>query len=265
MGYGFTGGAGYIWISMPTVGGSPLSNQTLWWGNIASTEDYCLKTVLNVCQNYGGDPSAVILIGFGRGGIACNYVGMYDSTIADTWLAFISDSAYDGQYTNWGYPYADDSSALARLQRLQGRLQHISVCQYEVSPQSYLQGTGVSMAPFTFRTLPFESYSMAWTERPVQLRRDVRAWLNQVVTNRPATFSISGQVTNMSGVPVQNAYILSGVTHFTYSDANGNYVLPGLTNSSRTVTATLAPYAFPNQSVIVSGSNVQNINFQSTQ
>jgi hypothetical protein len=267
MGYGITGGAGYIWISMPTVGGTsgPLSNQTQWWGNMASTEDYCLKTVYNVCQNYGGDPSAVILVGFSRGGIACNYVGLYDNVIADTWLAFVPHSGYDGQYTNWGYPYDDAASALTRLQRLQGRLQHISNCDQETSPEAYLQSTGVSMAPFYFRTLPYQNHCMIWAERPVQLRRDIRAWLQQVVANRPGTYSISGQVTDTAtGLPLAGVQILSGVTHFTYTDANGNYTLAGLINSNRTVTPSLAGYTFTSQSVTVSGANVTNVNFQAT-
>jgi hypothetical protein len=263
MGYGITGGAGYIWISMPTVGGTsgPLSNQTQWWGNMASTEDYCLKTVYNVCQNYGGDPSAVILVGGGRGGIACNYIGLFDSNIADVWLAFIPHAGYDGQYTNWPYAGADAASALARLQLLNGRWQHISQESSAASPESYLASTGVSMAPFNFRTLPYVNHTNLWTQYPIQLRRDTRAWLQQVVSQKPGTYSISGNVTS-AGVPVQGAAIQSGPTHFTFTDVNGNYVLGGLINSSRVVTATYPGLTFANQEVTVAGDNVQNVDFQ---
>ena len=269
MGYGLSGGTGYIWICMPTVGGSPLSNQTQWWGTVTgtagSTEDYCLKTIQYVCQNYGGDPSAVILTGYSRGGIACNYIGLYDANIADTWLAFMPHSGYDGQYTTWPYSGADDVSALVRLQRLNGRAQHISQDTAETSPQSYLIGTGVNLSQFAFRTLPYVNHTGAWPERAIQLRRDARYWLNQVVTTRPGTYSIQGHVANAHAVSITGALIQSGATHFTYSDSNGNYVLAGLINSARTLSVTASGYTFTSQSVTISGSNVLNINFQSQQ
>jgi hypothetical protein len=96
------------------------------------------------------------------------------------------------------------------------------------------------------------------------LRRDVRAWLQQVVATRPGTHAISGQVTAGGGGPVAGALVQSGTTHFTSTDANGNYLLPGLINSSRTVTATAAGYTFATQPVTISGTDVGNVNFQSS-
>jgi len=265
MGYGLTGGQGYIWISMPLVGGSPLANQQYWWGNMATTEDYCIKAINYVCQNYGGDSSSIILTGFSRGGIACNYVGLYDSTISDTWLAFIPHSGYDGQYTNWGYPYDDSASALARLQRLGGRWQHISNDYAETSPQGYLQSTGVSMAPFTFRTLPYVNHTGLWTETPIQLRRDTRAWLAQVVAQKPGTFYFNGTVLDKAtGQRLPNVLIQTGSTHFTTTAANGTYTMAGLLPGTRTVTATAPGYTFAPQKVTISGTNVGYINFVGT-
>ena len=260
LGYGIAGGSGFIWICMPTIGGTPLSNQTLWWGNLAATKDYCLKTLRHVCEDYGGDPSSVILIGHSRGGIACNYVGLGDDTIADAWLAFIPHSAYDGTY-QWGYTGDDTASAYNRLLRLKGRAQHISQAAPEINPWDYLRSTGIDMAPFSFRTLPFTTHTDKWALRPIQLRRDVRDWVQQIVATRPGTHSITGRVTNSSGVGIAGARLQSGYTHFTFTDANGAYELAGLIDSNRTVTATASNYSFAAQSVIVSGANVSGVNF----
>jgi hypothetical protein len=266
LGYGITGGAGYIWICMPTIGGSPLSNQQTWWGDINATVDYCQKTVRHVCEDYGGDPSAVIVSGFSRGAIGCNYAGLNDDTTADIWLAFIPHSHYDGVITTWPYPNADAASALTRLQRLHGRYQFLSQeTTNTANTQAYLQSLGVDMTPFSFNTLPYVNHTDIWTLRPIPLRQTVRSWLQSVVANRPGTHSIQGQVTNLAGTPIAGARIQSGYTHFTFTDANGNYVLAGLIDSTRNVTVTASGYTFTVQTVTVSGSNVTNVNFQSAQ
>jgi hypothetical protein len=266
-GYGITGGTGCIWVCMPTIGGSPLANQNTWWGTLASTVAYCQQTVLYVCQNYGGDPSAVILSGFSRGGIACNYVGLNDPVTADIWLAFIPHAHYDGVITTWPYPNADDASALVRLQRLDGRLQWLSDEETSVeNPQAYLESTGVSMAPFSFNILPYVNHTDIWTLCPIPLRQTVRTWLQNVLANRPGTYSIQGVVTTLEGAPIAGATVQSGLTHFTQTGANGTYTLGGLINSARTVTATASGYTFSTtQTVTISGSNVTGINFKSTQ
>lgn len=258
--YGITGGAGYIIIGMPFLGGNPLGNHMDWWGDVEATKDYCLKTVLAVCEQYNGDPSAVLLAGFSRGSIACNYIGLNDDNIADTWLAFIPHSQYDGQY-RWGYEGDDPASAYARLLRLKGRAQHISHEVLIESPENYLLGTGIDMTNLPIRTLPFSNHTDQWTMRPIQLRRDTRAWLEQVLANRPGTYSIGGRVTNANGTPVPGVRIQSGYTHFTYTGPDGTYVLAGLIDSTRTVSVMGAPN-FPDNIVTIAGANVPNVNFQ---
>jgi hypothetical protein len=260
LGYGLSGGSGFIWICMPTVGGTPLYNVPWWWGNLDTTKDYCLKTIRHVCENYGGDPSAIILTGFSRGSIACNYIGLSDDNIADTWLAFIPHSAYDGTYA-WGYTGDDPASAYTRLLRLKGRAQHISQDTAEVNPWSYLAATGLNMTPFTIRTLPFSTHTDQWVLTPIQLRRDTRAWLQQVVANRPGTHAINGRVTDQAGNGIAGARIQSGYTHFTFTDATGAYQLAGLIDSNRTVTVATPNFTFPAQNVTVAGADVQGINF----
>jgi hypothetical protein len=89
--------------------------------------------------------------------------------------------------------------------------------------------------------------------------------LQQVIANHPGTHSVTGKVTTSQGAPIVGALLQSGATHFTYTDANGNYVLAGLINSSRTITVSASGYTFstPSQSVTLAGADVPNINFQS--
>ena len=65
----------------------------------------------------GGDPERVLLVGFSRGAIGCNYLGLYDDEIAELWKAMIPYSHYDGVRL-WGYPKSDMASARTRLKRL---------------------------------------------------------------------------------------------------------------------------------------------------
>jgi hypothetical protein len=271
LGYGISGGQGYIVIGMPCIGGSPLSIQTQWWGSEAETEAYCLNELQNVLQNYGGDPSAVFLAGFSRGAAACNFIGLYDSNIADAWLAFIPHSGYDYDY-EYPAPYDPPTIPFAstRLARLAGRAQYISQGSqiqggWEISYKYYLETLlGTNLSNFTFRTLPYENHTGSWALRPIQLRRDIRAWMQQVLATRPGTSSISGTVKNHAGNPVAGALVQSGPTHFTYTVANGTYLLQSIINSTRTVTVTSGSYNFTPQTVTVSGANLTNVNFQSS-
>lgn len=260
--FGITGGTGYILISMPTIGGNPLANQLSWWGDIAASKDYCLKTIRHVCEDYGGDPAAVVLAGFSRGAIACNYLGLNDDTIADVWLGFIPHAHYDGQITTWGYPNADATSAKTRLQRLNHRRQHISHELTLTGPESYLQSTGVDMSLFNFSTLPYVNHTDIWTLRPIQLQEDTLAWLQALVQSKPGTHTLRGRVLDASGNPLSQCRIQSGYTHFTFTDASGNYVLPGIIDSTRTVSASANGYTFADRAVTVSGADVSGVDFR---
>jgi predicted esterase len=103
-------------------------NQLTWWGDVEATVWYAQKTVGRVCEEYGGDAGAVILAGFSRGAIACNYIGLHDDEIGRLWRAFIPYSHYDGVIA-WQYPGSDRASALVRLRRLKGR--PVFVCHEE--------------------------------------------------------------------------------------------------------------------------------------
>src|SRR5262249_29175359 len=85
LGYGISGGKGYIWLCLPYVDTAAGRNAITWWGNTDATIDYCLKTVKDVCDHWGGDRNRVLLAGFSRGAIACNYIGLRSDDVAKLW------------------------------------------------------------------------------------------------------------------------------------------------------------------------------------
>ena len=77
MGYGLSEGKGFIWVSLPFINkDGTIALQ--WWGDVESTKHYCKQTVQAVCRDFQGDPSRIVLAGFSRGAIACNYIGLHD-------------------------------------------------------------------------------------------------------------------------------------------------------------------------------------------
>lgn len=187
LGYGLSGGSNYLWVCLPYVkitNGLKMNNP-IWWGDVPETVAYCTNTVRYLCERFGGDSNAVVLCGFSRGSIACNYLGLHDDAIASLWRAFIPYSNYDGVNTNRSYANADRASALARLQRLRGRPQFICQEGTVEATRAWLAGTGV-IAPFTFEAIPFRNHSDQWALRDIAARRKVRAWLDQVLMMPPA-------------------------------------------------------------------------------
>ncbi len=259
LGYGISGGKGFIWISMPYVNSSEKRNQLAWWGDVKATVEYCQRTVRRICEEYGGDPSAVIIAGFSRGAIACNYIGLHDDKIADTWLAFIAYSHYDGVRT-WDYPGSDRPSALERLKRLAGRA--VFACHEESieATRAYVESTGLQ-GSFSFAKIPFQNHNDAWTLRNIAERRQLRDWVKHVLKVKPGTHSIRGRVADLSGKPISGALVESGATHWTTTDDGGVYVLSGLIDSHRTISASKSGFSSESQTVVVSGMDVRNINF----
>jgi hypothetical protein len=182
LGYGMTGGKRFLWLCLPYVQikDGVKSNAITWWGDIAETKRYCLATVRDVCARFGGDADRVILCGFSRGAIACNYLGLHDDEIAALWRGFVCHSHYDGVREGWPYPQADRASALKRLQRLKGRPQFITHEASTAATEAYLETTGIK-GDFTFLPIPFRNHSDAWVLRDLPERRQLRAWLARVV------------------------------------------------------------------------------------
>ena len=186
LGYGLSAGRGCIWLCLPFINikDGEKSNATTWWGDVAETKRYSIATVRAVGRDWSGDARAVILCGFSRGSIACNYIGLHDDEIAGLWRGFFCYSHYDGVNTRWPYPDADVASARVRLQRLAGRPQFISM-EKSVDPiRDYLGKTGVT-GDFTFVTIPFRNHNDAWVLRDIPERQAARDWLQRVLSSTP--------------------------------------------------------------------------------
>jgi len=182
LGYGVSGGKGFIWVCIPYISKDRKNIQLQWWGDVDATVDYCKKVVKEICEVYGGNKSLIVLAGFSRGAIACNYIGLHDDEIASLWCAFIAHSHYDG-VRRWGYAEDDEQSAITRLKRLNGRAQFIS---HEVSvnqTKKYLESKGIAGA-FAFQDLPYRNHTDTWTLRDIPERKVLRDWLKNVLEKK---------------------------------------------------------------------------------
>lgn len=188
MGYGISAGKEYIWLCLPYLNGAGTANVRSWWGD-PKTHDpkptiaYCLKTIDLICEKYGGRRDQLVLCGFSRGAIACNYIGLYNDKIAALWKAFIPFSHYDG-VQRWAYPKSDRASALERLRRLETRPQFIcGEGQNTVATEKYLKAVGAEGEQFTIRSTGFRNHNDAWLLRPSPVRAEMRTWLKQVLND----------------------------------------------------------------------------------
>jgi hypothetical protein len=187
LGYGISQGRDAIWVCLPYLNGDGTKIATRWWGdppefNVQPTLDYCKRAVPWICETYGGDPNQVILAGFSRGAIACNFIGLHDDQIARLWCGFVVYSHYDG-VKRWPYPDSDNESAITRLKRLGNRPQFI--CHEQTgamrgleATRQWLMTTGVQ-GNFTFRETGFRNHNDAWVLRPSAAREDLRTWFQQ--------------------------------------------------------------------------------------
>lgn len=224
MGYAISQGRDYIWIVMPTIddrGTSTLSDdlyQPEWWGkdkkDPKATIQYVKDNLQTILRTHGGDPNNVILVGFSRGAIATNYIGLADNEIAQYWSAFYGHDHYDGVTTTWGYPGDDASSAKGRLARLDGRPQLMSynagfATAAEVYP--YLKRQVPSGDNFTFLPIPDKVFKdtqvsggshyhhVDWMYRNNQYITEVRKWFYAVTSNPRQILPVSAQASSEYG------------------------------------------------------------------
>ena len=175
LGYGASGGKGFIWVCAPYISSDHLRNQLQWWGDIEATVGYCTGVVAEISTRFGGDSSAVFIAGFSRGSLACNYIGLHNDMVARLWRGFICHSHYDG-VREWGYAGSDRISAAARLARLNGRPQFISHEGSVAETQAYLTNACPG-GRFTFVPLPYRNHTDQWILRDISERAALRAWL----------------------------------------------------------------------------------------
>lgn len=160
LGYGLSKGKRIIWICLPFIDikKDSIFNSTKWWGDVEETKNYLNFTLKKLSENYGADLNNVVLAGYFRGAIACNYLGLYDDQIAKLWKAFSCHSHYDGVKENWPDPFADRQSAMKRILRLKNRSQWISQEGSTQSTQEYLKNIGIK-GQFTFKDIPLRNHS----------------------------------------------------------------------------------------------------------
>ena len=182
LGYGISAGKGFIWICLPYVEtkNGVKGNAPLWWGDVAETKRYCIATIKDVCTRYGGDASRLILCGFSRGSIGCNFIGLHDDEIATLWRGFVCHSNYDGVIEKWPYADAGRATALQRLKRLKGRPQFITQEQGTTDIEAWISSAGIE-GDFTFVPIPFRNHSDAWVLRDLPERKQLREWVAKVV------------------------------------------------------------------------------------
>lgn len=179
LGFGASGGKGFIWVCVPYISPDHRRNQPNWWGDVEATVGYCTGVVAEVCATYGGDPSAVFLAGFSRGALACNYIGLHNDAIAALWRGFICHSHYDG-VLSWPYAGSGRDAAAVRLARLKGRPQFISHEGSTAATRAYLKDACPD-GRFTFVPLPYRNHTDAWALRDIPERAALRAWLNEKI------------------------------------------------------------------------------------
>jgi hypothetical protein len=245
LGYGQSGGKGFIWVCLPYI--SPEKTQQLiWWGDIPATLDFCRRVVRTVCESYGGDGSAVLLTGFSRGAIACNYLGLHDDATADLWLAFLPHSHYEGKWP--GSKKEDHEAMLARLARLRGRASFVTNEGPEIFP--YARAViEKSDAPFTLVPLPDVRHTNSWVLEDCPQRKQLREWLTDILQKRPGTQDVSGRVTDENETGIEGVRIEGGFTRWTFTDADGRYTLRSLIVGPRTLTASKSGVTFANAQI----------------
>jgi len=185
MGYGISAGEGFLWICCPFLNTKGDDLALTWWGDSAtyatgSTLKYLNAAMDDACENFGGDSSRVILCGFSRGAIACNYLGLHDDEVAKRWKAFVVYSHYDG-VRKWPYPGSDRESAALRLARLGNRPQFIcGEGEQTKETKDYLRPM-IDTKNLAFVSTGFRNHSDRWTLRPSAAREQLRGWLRDIV------------------------------------------------------------------------------------
>jgi hypothetical protein len=182
LGYGISGGRGVIWVCMPFVDAAKRVNARTWWGDVDATVAYCKKTVKSVCAEFGGDASNVIIAGFSRGAIACNFIGLHDDEIASLWAGFICHSHYEGVRA---WPGSTPEGARERLGRLRDRPQFISHETSAAGTKAYLE-KAMPGGKFTIVDLPFAAHTDTWVLRDIPERKLLRDWFRDVLRNTPS-------------------------------------------------------------------------------
>lgn len=216
LGYGISGGKGFIWAVLPYVSPDHKSDMDRWWGDVEATVAYAKAAVPAICRQWGGDPARVILVGHSRGAIACNFIGLHDGEIARLWRAMIAVSHYDDGHVLWGMTPEEQQRAAERLARLgpipqficgehhlsrnhndkklvelvnAGKYASFAKAEQELglAPMFDQEGTRkfitthAPLARCTFVALPYINHTPDYVLRDIPERRQLRAWVQEVL------------------------------------------------------------------------------------
>jgi len=222
IGYALSGGKGFILAVLPYVSPDGKRDMDWWWGDVDATVAYAKEVVPAICQEWGGDPAKVVLTGYSRGAIACNYIGLHDDQIARLWRAMIPVSHYDDGHAAWGMTPEERDRAPERLRRL-GEVPQL-ICGEHSAPSARgsdavllerikeknlttfaaaksglglqsltdLEGTRgfvknhLPQGHITFIDLPWVNHDSKVLQRDTPSRRQIRDWLEQVLLNPSA-------------------------------------------------------------------------------
>ncbi len=194
LGYGMSGGVGFIWVAMPYVEQGRKQNAVTWWGDKQATIDYCKVNLPRICRQFGGDPDNVFICGFSRGAIGASYIGLADDEIAALWKGMFTHDHFDG-HRKWGYPDSDRASALERLARLEGRPVLVGG-QHASHVRDQFLKDHMHLARFTFLDVPTSKifkipegpfvhpHTDLWMHRGSEYCQQARAWLQNVLQEK---------------------------------------------------------------------------------
>lgn len=191
--HGLAGTDGCIVLGLPFLDETGTRPVTTWWGSPPSYDSkptlaYAEAALADVYSRFGGDPQRVMLVGFSRGSIACNALGLADDRIAALWQAAICFSHYDG-LRDWPFPGSTGAAARERLGRLRGRPQLI-IAESFPTPDGGLAAleeirrhldAADAAGRFTFLETGFAEHDDAWALRPSAARQAARAWLSETL------------------------------------------------------------------------------------
>ncbi|MEM7387164.1 MAG: hypothetical protein AAF514_19675 [Verrucomicrobiota bacterium] len=209
LGYGLSGGQGFLWIVLPCVEEGGKQNAATWWGDLKATLDYATLNVPRLCKAFGGDPDRVILCGFSRGAIAANYLGLANDKIAGLWKGFVTHDHYDGVFK-----VSDEASALERLKRLNGRPKLIMSALGTEKTRTYLS-QHIDLKNHRFIDVPVRKlfsipdgkiihpHTDLWMHIDSPYRREARRWLRRLcrTDSRPESIPVDSEATCPSRTP----------------------------------------------------------------
>jgi hypothetical protein len=257
LGFDLSAGTNFIWVVMPCVDPVGKANVVWWWGDEEATVRYCLTNLRRICELYGGDPNAVLFTGFSRGAIAASYLGLRNEAIADVWLGFLPHSHIDGgRFTPDG--------ARERLGRTRGRPTFVTYGSDDDGKNESPQGARI-LRELGFPVVERELAGLKHTDRFLQkdalIRREMRAWMADVLKNRPGTAVVRGRVVDRAGKGIPGVRVQCGSWHWSMTDAQGDYAIPSLVPARRSLLATKPGWHFAEVQTEISAAG-QNLNVE---